>query len=169
MSLSSRKNIGAFLHAEFAAVSTTQTAGTTPAVTGVAIDRLASTYPVAGVAPASQDGGMGEPLSCSVLYAITATLANTHTMGLIYKIQDSVDAAFTAPRDFAVGSASPGTTVLTGISSGAAQNAIVKHDVDLNGAYRYVRVVFQATTSASSVDTLTVAPVVVFGGMAQLP
>lgn len=155
MSISQRKNIGAYLHAAYAADSTAVTAGGSGdavAVAGTAVDRLAQ----------------GTPLSASIVYAIKATMANTKTLSLAYKVQSSVDSAFTVPVDLP-GSVIASVVVLNAKSDGSAQTIVVKHDVDLNGALQYVRVNFTPDLSNTATDTATLIPVWVFGGMAELP
>lgn len=153
MGMSLRKNIGAYLHAAYAAVATALTAagtGDNTAVTGSVVDRFAA----------------GSPLSCSVLYAIAATIANTKTLSLAYKIQHGTKSDGSDMADYA---AVASTVVMTGNAGGTEQTGIVKHDVDLTGALQYIRVVFTPDLSATGVDTATVSPVFVFGGMAELP
>ena len=153
MGMSLRKNIGAYLRAAYAAVATALTAagsGDNTAVTGVTVDRFAA----------------GSPLSCSVLYAIAATIANTKTLSLAYKVQHGAKSDASDMADYAVVA---NGVVMNGKSDGSAQTGLVKHDVDLNGALQYIRIVFTPDLSATSADTATVAPVFVFGGMAELP
>jgi hypothetical protein len=157
MSISASKNIGQFIHAAFACAVASQTAGAAAAVTGVAIDRFA----VPGAGPI--------PLSCSVLYSITGTLASTHTMSLAYSIQDSADGTTFANMLEQGGDVVAATVELTGNVGGTAQNLLIKQDVDLSGAREFIRVSFTPSFSASSVDTVVVSPVVVFGGMNILP
>jgi hypothetical protein len=163
MSISASKNIGAFIHAAFAAPvdSVTATGSALATISGVAIDRFAV---------ASGAGSAGPlPLSCSVLYSITATLASTHTMSLAYSIQDSADGTNFANMLEQSGDVVAATVELTGNVGGTAQNLLVKQDVDLTGAREYVRVYFTPSFSASSVDTAVISPVIVFGGMNILP
>lgn len=154
MGFSYRKNIGAYLHAAFAYASATQTAGATTEVQGPSVDRLAA--------------GQNEPLSLSLLLAVTATLASTHTLAYAYKIQHSSDNA--TWTDYSVGfTTGTAPVVLTGNVGGTAQSIVVKGDFDINGAKEYIRCDFQPVFSASSVDTATVTGVFVLGGMAILP
>jgi hypothetical protein len=154
MGLSSRKNIGAYLRSAYAAVPVIFTAG-------------AGTSGAAQTGPVTDRFALGEPLSLSAVYSIAATLASGHTLSLAYKIQTGALANGSDMADYAVGSA--GVVVLTGNVGGTAQTAVVKHDVDLNGAKQYVQIVYTATPSASSVDTASVGVGVVYGGMAELP
>ena len=153
MGFSERKNVGSLLIAAFVAdpaIVTAGGAGDGSAVTGPVIDRF----------------GLGEPLSCSVLYGIDATLANTHTLSLAYKIQTGSLANGSDMADYA---AVASVVVVTGNAGGTAQQTVVKQDVDLGGAKEYIRVVYTPQASATSVDTYKVAPGIVLGGMAELP
>lgn len=157
MSISASKNIGAYIHGAFAIAVVSQTAGAAAAVTGVAVDRFA----VPGAGPI--------PLSCTVFYAITATLAATHTFSLAYSIQDSADGVNFLNMLEQTGDVVTSTLELTGPTGGAPQNLLIRQDVDLSGAREYVRVAFTPSFSASSVDTVVISPIIVFGGMDILP
>jgi hypothetical protein len=151
MSLAARKNIGTLLMAAYASAVYSMVAadGTNDNVeaTGGVLDRSA----------------FGMPLSCSVIYSILASVATAKTFSLAYKVQSGSKSDGSDMADYAA----VASAVI--LNAGAAQTTIVKQDVDLSGAGRYIRIKFTPDLSATSVDTAVVAPFIVFGGMAELP
>lgn len=150
MSLSTEKNIGAYISTIYAGDPDIESggAGNNVLVNGTVVDRFA----------------VGIPRSVAVAYAIKATLALGDTLSLAYSLQHGSDGVnFT---DFAPVAAS---VVLTGVTGGAAQTKVIKHSVDLNGAMRYVRVAYTPTLSVPSTDSAEITPVFVFGGEPELP
>lgn len=161
MSIASQHNIGAFLHAAAGGALDSIVAGgggNGVQVQGSSVDRVAQNL----------------PLSASILYVISATVASAKTLTLAYNIQHSVDNSTWV--DFQdTDPSSPGaplnqiaaTVEIAG--TGAAVNIVVKQDVNLLGANQYVRVQYTPTLNATSTDVATIAPVWVLGGMDLLP
>lgn len=155
MSISLNKNIGAYLKSAYAAASTSVTAagsGDNTAVTGVAVDRAA----------------IGLPLSAVVVYAIAATMANTKTLSMAYKVQHAIDAAFTVVTDLP-GAIVANAVVLTAKADGSAQTFAFQHSVNLNGAMQFVRIVYTPDLSNTATDTAVIQTAWVFAGMNELP
>ncbi len=170
MSISTRKNIGAYIASVLAhtgAVNVTAGgAGNAAAVTGAAIDLQAanlSALPFQG----DQSPAGNQPLSCVVVFPIKTTLASGNTMSLAAILQTASDATNGPWTNVATKAA---TVVSTGVAGGGAQYPTVDFDVDLSGAKRYVQVVFTPTMGATATDTANVfPPVLILAGQAELP
>jgi hypothetical protein len=154
MSLSSRKNIGAFIKSVIAGVVTNVTAagsGDNTLVNGTAVDLQANGY----------------PLSCVVTFPVKSVLASAKTVSLTAALQttaDSTNGPWTNVSTLA------STVVSTGGSGGTTQSTTVDFDVDLSGAKQYVRVAYTPLCSATGTDTVNIyPPILTLGGEATLP
>ncbi len=153
MSISLRKNIGAYIKAVFTGDLTNLTAagsGDNTLVNGATVDLQANGYPMSAV----------------LAFAVKSTLVNTKTLTLSGALQTTADATngpWTNVANFAP------TVVLTGITAGTAQSATQSLSVDLNGAKRYVRAQYLPLASATGTDTANIMAVLILGGQPELP
>lgn len=154
MSLSSRKNLGAYIAAFIAGVVTNVTAGGSgdnTLVNGTAVDLQAKGY----------------PLSCVVVFPVKSVLTSAKTVSLTAALQTTADST-NGPWTNVTTLAS--TVVSTGGSGGTTQSTQVELDVDLSGAKQYVRVAYTPLCSATGTDTANIyPPILILGGQPVLP
>jgi hypothetical protein len=106
------------------------------------------------------------PLSMSLLIQYLAVLAATKTIKVGYRIEHGNDSALADTADFA--SLTPAVAA-TGGAGGSTESGVVKFDIDLGGAKRYLRINVTTDLSATSADTANAAAVAVFGGEDVVP
>lgn len=127
-----------------------QTAGATATVTGVTIDR-------------GGFSGGSLPRSAEFAALFDTTLASGKTLSVYFDVQHSTNnSTFT---DFATQAA---TLAATGPSGGGAVQGAVSFNVDLGGAYRYIRLLTVPTLSATGTDTCTFISTGFFAGFDRL-
>lgn len=150
-----QRDLGSLTTAKIGSAFATATAGgagDATAVAGIAIDRLAGNI----------------PLNAEILLAFTATLAATKTLSIgTVKVEQSADGAnwdATAYKAFT----DPGI-VATGQAGGSTEKGVVKLQVDLRSAKRFVRFGFTPDLSASGTDTATAVAIWNLAGFDRLP
>lgn len=155
MTIVLQKDVKSLLRPRAACVNTAVTAGgagDNTAITGVAIDRLATA---------------GLPLNAQIVIYWTATLAQAATLTVkTVKVQDSADGSTWA--DFAT-YADPGV-VSTGPTGGGTLTDVLEiAGSDLSSARRYVRLVFTPDLSAANTDTARIGAILNLAGFDRLP
>ena len=146
------RNIGAYITTRRGSGAGTgaQTAGATATITGATIDREG----FAG-------GSLPDSMQTAFLY--DSTLASGKTLVVYFDVQHSTNnSTFT---DFATGT---GTTTVTGASGGSVQQGSISFNVNLHGAYRYIRTLVVPSLSATGTDTITGLIVDVVAGYDRL-
>jgi len=151
MSIVGRKNIGGVIKSVYAAGPTNVTAagsGDNTLVNGSTVDLQANGY----------------PLSCVAQFNFKTVLTSAKTLSLAYKVQHSSDNGNWS--DF---STVASTVISTGGSGGTTNTGCTELDVDLSGAYRYVRVAYTPLCSATGTDTANIMASFVLAGQAEIP
>ncbi len=125
-------------------------AGDAVLVTGIAIDRFAT----------------GWPLSASFVIRYKAALSAAATLSISSSVETAIDAAFTVPvvlqtTAFAVAD--------TGAAGGSTQRGVFRIPCDFAGALQFVRLKFTPDLSASSTDIAELAVIAILGGQDYLP
>jgi len=127
-----------------------QTAGATATITGVTIDR-------------GGFSGGSLPRSAEFAALFDTTLQSGKTLSVTFDLQHSTNnSTFT---DFATSAA---VVAATGPSGGGAVQGQVAFNVNLTGAYRYVRLLTVPTLSAIGTDTVTLISTGFFAGFDRL-
>ena len=157
MSISSQKNIGAYIASSLAGLYT---------ITNIT---AAGTNDNTLITCAYVDLGVGaRPLSCSVVFNFKSTLINTQTVSLAAYMQ-STDNTSNA-SSWANVAAQASTLAATGTTGNIAQYGTLDVDFDLSSAKRYVRLLFTPLCSGTGTDTVNIyPPVMILGGQAVLP
>lgn len=127
--------------------STAAGTGDNTTKTGITLDRQALQLPHSAIATVLCD----------------ATLASGNTLTVAFTIEDSADNS-----TFGTYQTTAATTVLTGVSGGAAQSSQISLAVDLGSAKRYVRAKFIPDLSAAGTDTAITRAVWVLAGQDRL-
>jgi hypothetical protein len=106
------------------------------------------------------------PLSMSLLIAYTAVLSAANTIKIGYRIEHGNDPALADTADFAALTIANAAVLATGAGT---KTGVVKVDLDLGGAHRYLRVNITDDLSAANTDTSVCGAVVIFGGEDVVP
>lgn len=153
MSITQDRNVGEVIDIARAAANTAVTAGgagDNQAVTGVVVDLAA----------------LGQPQSCAIAIPFTATLGQGETLSIAHTLQHGTAANLS---DAATYQSRAATVVATGPTGGGTVSGVVKVNVPLRGARRYVRLNFTPDLSRANTDTAALSAVMVFGGAERLP
>jgi hypothetical protein len=157
MNIVVQKNIGAVVAFARAGAASTATAGGTgdaTAVVGGWIDREAIGANYAG-------GSL--PLSAAFGLAYTATLAAGKSLSAALLVEDSADGS--TPNTYL----SVPAAVIASSAAGGTVTGVGNFSVQLGSARRYVRFTWTPDLNATSVDTASLFPMLVFGGFDRLP
>lgn len=158
MSRSLLKDLAAEVGALYGAANTAVTAGgagDATEVTGVTIDQ-----DTAQATPALKAKDFN---ALTFVVGFTTTLANTQSLTVTAKIEDSADGSTWATY---VDSKTIASVTAT---ANATYTGTGKINADLTGARRYVRVKFTPNLSAANTDTAALSCVALLGGATYLP
>lgn len=157
MSMGLLRDIGAWIKGYLALIPATITAGA--GNDGVEVDG-----PYFAVTADQGIGAHGGVL----LICWSATLAQDATLTLSANMQDATDISGTGVADF--GDALAATVVATGGTGGSTENGVTALKVkEINGNRGFMRAQVTADLSATGVDTVDIAAILVTGGAAELP
>lgn len=156
------KNIGAFLNHVLGFVQTSQTAGATSEINGLAIDRNAQ-----ALTNLNAPNLLKTYHSAVAMFGGRATLASGNTLSVIGNFQHS-DSTTTGFTD--VGTALSTTKVLDAAGGAlTAQAWKAKMPIILSEAKQVIRVQATPVFSATGTDTCEILCLVVFGGAQENP
>jgi len=103
-------------------------------------------------------------LSAKLVVQVKTTIPSGQSLTIVSTMKDSEAGSVYA--DLAGGS---GTSVITGLDSGAEQKTTVEVDVNLIGAKDYIRPTFTGTLTASGSSVVEISSVLVLGGGETIP
>lgn len=155
MSISDKRNGGAYCASAFAAVvnATAGGAGNNVAADGAWADR-------------SLGGTENLAQSCKVIVAYSAVLAAGKALDLTMSLQDAADNAGTGAAAFG---ASYGPTPIATSVGGGTVTGTVEFDFDLTMARGFIRPVITPDLTNTVTDTATVSATIVFFGADRQP
>lgn len=144
------QNIGALVVNAVGGTGTLTAAGSgdATAINGASYDRLSN----------------GMPRCCVMTAQHKSTLTSAKTLSMDLVLEHSTDNSnWSAFSTLAL------AVVATGASGGSTQTGIVEKDVDLTGAYRYIRVTTTPDLSHTGTDTAVVSTLLMLAGHQNAP
>lgn len=109
----------------------------------------------------------GAALSASLLIPYRANLAAGQSLKIGYRVEHGADAALADTSDFV--KVLPAANQVANSVAGGVVTGVVKVDLDLAGAKRYIRVDVTSDLSAAGVDTSVLSVALVLGGEDRVP